>query len=417
MITRKKRLAVVQIGARMHYAIPRILSNGNNLSIFITDTYMGNKRYVRPIVGIISKFVPVRIIQRLRGRYDSGIPSSKVRSSDLYGVFFSIHRALVTQSPERDKMLVALSRRLANIFGKVDLAEVWGVWGFNGASIESFRLAQKEGKICILEQTILPKSLERELLAQENSKWRGWAAFAVQSGSRSVLENREAQEWTLADAIVCGSSFVRDGLVRCGVEASKIHVVPYGVEASRYTPKLRSFETERRKLRVLFVGEVGLRKGAPYLLSAAKEIGSDKIEVRFAGKVSLSREILLKFRDCATFLGHIPRDNLACQYEWADVFVLPSIVEGSATVTYEAVLSGLPVITTPNSGSLTKDGITGKLIEAGSVSSLVDALRDYISTPNLVETHSKQAIQMQYEANFERYESDLLCLITSLSSN
>lgn len=66
-------------------------------------------------------------------------------------------------------------------------------------------------------------------------------------------------------------------------------------------------------------------------------------------------------RDCE-LVGAVPRQEIAKQYAWADVFVLPSICEGSATVCYEALASGLPVITTPNSGSVVRDGLDGFIV-------------------------------------------------------
>jgi glycosyltransferase involved in cell wall biosynthesis len=44
--------------------------------------------------------------------------------------------------------------------------------------------------------------------------------------------------------------------------------------------------------------------------------------------------------------------------------VFPSIEEGSALVTYEALASGLPVVATPNAGSVVQDGVQGFIVEA-----------------------------------------------------
>ena len=57
--------------------------------------------------------------------------------------------------------------------------------------------------------------------------------------------------------------------------------------------------------------------------------------------------------------GPVPRSVVAEHYAWADVFLLPSVCEGSATATYEAIASGIPVICTPNAGSVIEDGRQG----------------------------------------------------------
>ena len=50
------------------------------------------------------------------------------------------------------------------------------------------------------------------------------------------------------------------------------------------------------------------------------------------------------------------------QYLTADIFVLPSLVEGMAIAHLEAMAFGLPVITTPNCGSVISDSREGFII-------------------------------------------------------
>jgi starch synthase len=54
--------------------------------------------------------------------------------------------------------------------------------------------------------------------------------------------------------------------------------------------------------------------------------------------------------------------------------VLPSLHEGSALVTYEALASGLPVIATPQTGSVVRDGVEGFLVPAGQIEPLAERL-------------------------------------------
>ncbi|MGY8954541.1 MAG: glycosyltransferase, partial [Flavobacteriales bacterium] len=57
--------------------------------------------------------------------------------------------------------------------------------------------------------------------------------------------------------------------------------------------------------------------------------------------------------------GPLSRSHVQEYYMNADVFVLPSLCEGSATVIYEAMSFGLPIITTNNSGSIIENGNEG----------------------------------------------------------
>src|SRR5262249_27834906 len=52
----------------------------------------------------------------------------------------------------------------------------------------------------------------------------------------------------------------------------------------------------------------------------------------------------------------------------------PSLHEGSALVTYEALASGLPVITTENAGSVVRDGVDGFVVPIRDVTALQEKI-------------------------------------------
>ena len=64
----------------------------------------------------------------------------------------------------------------------------------------------------------------------------------------------------------------------------------------------------------------------------------------------------------------------ATAYQQADIFVLPSIEEGSALVTYEAMACGLPVVTTPNAGSVVRDGVEGFIVSIRDPDALAERI-------------------------------------------
>jgi glycosyltransferase involved in cell wall biosynthesis len=229
----------------------------------------------------------------------------------------------------------------------------------------------------VLEQTSAPKRLARGLLAEELRRWPGWQPCLPLPPEPDPLALREEQEWALADRIVAGSRFVVEGIQAAGGPAGRALVVPCGVDADRFAPgRGAPSEGGRRRLRVLFAGEVGLWKGAPYLLEALRRLGPDGVEARFAGQVALARAKLAPYREVAAFLGPVPRSEMPELYRWADVLVLPSLSEGSATVIYEALAAGVYVIATPNAGSvLSGTSAFGEIVPVRSIEAIADALR------------------------------------------
>jgi glycosyltransferase involved in cell wall biosynthesis len=72
--------------------------------------------------------------------------------------------------------------------------------------------------------------------------------------------------------------------------------------------------------------------------------------------------------------GPVPRAEMAAQLAWADVFLLPSMCEGSAIAVYEALAARLPVVCTPNTGSVVRDGVEGFIVATRDVDAIVERL-------------------------------------------
>lgn len=210
-----------------------------------------------------------------------------------------------------------------------------------------------------------------------------------------------------------GSDFVRTGLETCGVPARKIRAVPYGVDVARFGTTEPRTRTDGAPLRALFAEEAGLRTGVPDLPHALAELGSNAVQARFPGTVALAPEHLARFSGVATFLAPVPRPQMPALFQWADVFVLPSIVEGSATVTYEALLSGVPVITTPNAGSIVEDGVNRFVVPIRDHRALADAIGRYTQDRDLLARHRAACVEGRERAGLERYKAGLVAAIHS----
>ena len=139
-------------------------------------------------------------------------------------------------------------------------------------------------------------------------------------------------------------------------------------------------------VRLLFVGQVGRRKGVLDLLAALRRlrdqghdvtltvVGPDQLPGELDAARARAAELTLG--EAATFAGPLHGEALYAQFEAHDVFVLPSYNEGIPAVLYEAGTFELPVVTTPVGaiGDLVRDGENGLLIEPGDVDALTAAL-------------------------------------------
>jgi glycosyltransferase involved in cell wall biosynthesis len=141
---------------------------------------------------------------------------------------------------------------------------------------------------------------------------------------------------------------------------------------------------------------VGLRKGLPYVLAAARELGA-AAQFRAVGAIGVSETARLELAGEIELVGAVPRSELAAHYRWADVFLLPSIVEGSAGVVQEAMSAGLPIVTTPNAGSVVRDGVEGFVVPIRDTPAICERLTRLSESADLVGVMSAQAHERMQE--------------------
>jgi hypothetical protein len=371
------RVAIAHLGARKHYQEPILFYQWDVLERFYTDFYIADN----PIAQVLrSPAIYQRIpnaIKKALDRYDAALNQAPITHYPKFGVEY-IQQLRKTSPQDACRVFNWAGKEFCRHIIRSGLGQANTVYGFPSASLELFEYAKRQGLRCILDQVIAERALAYQLQVEEEERWSGWSLlpFAIGAAEKEFID-REHQEQNLADQIICGSEFVKDTLIARGIDANKISVVALGrakatlaEECNRPTPQQRG-----DGLRILFAGTVGLRKGVPYLLEALRSLqGKIPFECKIAGTSEIAPDKLAQYRDVADFLGRVPRSQMNELYQWADVFVLPSICEGSAMVTYEALLSGLPVITTYNAGSLVRDGIDGYIVKIRDVEAIRDRL-------------------------------------------
>jgi glycosyltransferase involved in cell wall biosynthesis len=255
-----------------------------------------------------------------------------------------------------------------------------------------------------MEQTIACAEVEDQLIEAEEREFPEWELPRAKDPFRSAFSQREQNEWQKADVILCGSEFVRESIRLVGGPVERCRIVPYGL---RLPPSAKSRDVSHKPLRVLVVGSVGLRKGAPYVFAAAQALRG-RADFRVAGQFDVTPYAQKLLSESVTLLGPVPRSEVHRQFEWADVFLLPTLCEGSATVCYEALSHGLPVITTPNAGSVVRDGDDGFIIPIRDAAAIVERIERLINDDDLLATMSQNALARAAEYTLEKYGERLL---------
>jgi glycosyltransferase involved in cell wall biosynthesis len=203
---------------------------------------------------------------------------------------------------------------------------------------------------------------------------------------------KECAEYEAADAVLVPSAFARRSFVEHGMAAEKLHSIPLGVDTANY----KKCAPRDGRFRILFVGQLSVRKGLHYLLQAFKRADLKDATLVLVGAEQPETKALLARYPVSSIeiTGPLSRSEVATQMSRASVFVLPTIEDGFGLVMSEALACGCPVIATENTGApdLYADGVEGCIVPARDSDALAQSLIRLYRDPELRESMSQKAV-------------------------
>lgn len=209
------------------------------------------------------------------------------------------------------------------------------------------------------------------------------------------------KELQLSDYILCPSRFVINSAKANNIPEKSLIYLPYGVDAK--IPTINKMNKKKDKFRVLYVGRVTLMKGLHYLIEAFKRIKIKNIELIIVGKLSNDSKYLPSLSKNIKFFSWMPPDRLQMFYNSADIFIIPSLIEGSSRVGFEAMAAGLPTIATDRCGIPIKDGSNGLIIPACNTKAIEDSVVKLYENNQLRQTVGYNAKLTMSEYTWRRY--------------
>lgn len=286
--------------------------------------------------------------------------------------------------------------------------KVNAVYAYEDGALETFKQAKKLSLMCVYDLPIAYWETGRRLMLEEADRmpaWSGTLGGGIQD-SEAKLE-RKTHELEMADIIVGPGKFVMDSIPAWAADKQTI-MAPFGspVLSPGSTPyKLSNSQSNRRQVRILFVGSMGQRKGLGDLFAAVKLLNHPDLELVVMGSllapIEFYRAQLGGFR---YELGR-PHDQVLALMASCDVFCLPSIVEGRALVMQEAMSQGLPLIITPNTGGadLVIEGRTGFIVPIRSPEAIAEKLAWFLDNRSKIPEMGRNAQAHASTYTWDRY--------------
>lgn len=365
-----------------------------------------------------------------RSAYCSELPDAMVYSFPIRSLLWKWRvRRLAAQGRSHEAYLQTDSA-FASAVARLKLPPHDVFFGYSYASLEMLVAEKQRGVLTVLDQ-IDPGPIEFRLVAEEMARHPELAGPPAPFPAAYYERNR--REWELADVIVVNSEWSREALISEGVNPDKIEVLPLAYEVNAEKLKPETLKTESRKqktdfsisdfsvsafspLRVLWLGQVNVRKGIHYLMEAARLLEREKIHFDVVGPINILPGAVKAAPANMTFHGPVSRDRTAEWYRQSDVFVLPTLSDGFALTQLEAMAHGLPVIATPNCGEVVTDGVDGFIVPPRDAVALAKAIHRFLAEPELLKSQRIAALKKSGQFTLDKLGERLAALEARLKT-
>jgi glycosyltransferase involved in cell wall biosynthesis len=184
------------------------------------------------------------------------------------------------------------------------------------------------------------------------------------SGTQHLMYQLYAPFLAHYDSTIVFSQIQRDILVKLGVPEERVAVIPNGVDAVKYSPGPSGLKSELKADRIfVYQGRIAPEKNVESLLKAWKQCNfgpGNILAIVGDGPLAASLQLSYGEDDGIVWLGFVAEEERRIEIlRGADVFILPSLVEGLSLSLLEAMATGLACLATDA-------GADGEALEGGA---------------------------------------------------
>jgi len=277
-----------------------------------------------------------------------------------------------------------------------------GVYASDTCALEVFEAAKARGIRRIFDLATGHYRAALKIAEEERELRPEWASTLAGMHDSEEKFARKDRELELADAILVASSFTARTLETFpGRISAPVYRVGYGAP-----PVGEQRQPTRRAdpLRVLFVGQMGQRKGLGYLLDAVDQLTVPAM-LTLLGRTLAKPPVLEKTLNRHRWIASAPHAEVLRLMRESDVLVFPTLFDGFGLVMLEAMAQGTVVIATPNCAApdFLIDGSDGYIVPIRSAEAIAARLTELAEDRDLLGAMSEAARQTAARCSWEAY--------------
>lgn len=180
--------------------------------------------------------------------------------------------------------------------------------------------------------------------------------------------------------------------------------------------KFEGSDITKRKINLLFVGQLEMFKGILFLINALKKVKPQNWQLLIIGSGGAEDNIKeLIGRDSQfSLIGHVEQEKLSDYYRQADLTIIPSLCyENSPKVIDESLVANVPVIAADIGGvsEIVKDDYNGFTFAPGNEKNLIEVLEHFLNHPENIEKLKKNCFVSVRNSSAPSYVKQLLKLL------
>lgn len=375
---------VCQIGAREHYAIPRALEHSGQDILVYTDFWAGKETFLP---------IPEKLCQRFCQEVnDEHVVSWNMSFLFLELSFRFLGKKRWAATIERNKWFaMKVSQHLEKALARTSSPPV--VFAYSYAAREIFTVARSFGCPTVLGQ-IDPGPVEMRLVERLYQE----AGVPFDDQPPEEYWNSWRVECDLADIVMVNSKWSFSALEQEGVPAYKMVEVPLAYERQGEVPGvslLPDVFSIERPLRILFLGQINLRKGILELAQAIELMEGLPVVWTIVGDGEEWLVEKLNKLPQTTVTGGVSRGGVGRYYTSSDVFILPTHSDGYALTQLEAASYGLPIIASRFCGEVVAHGENGLVLEDVTAVAIVKAVSQLLDVPGKLAALQKNMLEYE----------------------
>ena len=274
---------------------------------------------------------------------------------------------------------------------KNDVIHLWEM------SPKIIKYLNNKGCKIILDVPIAPHIYRQEIENQLHPKFS--------SNQNKVILESEKFCFNNVDLIIAPSLFVKNEILKYGISESKLKVIPFGVTVDNFKKK---FNLNKKGIDFCLAGVLNDRKGLSFLLKAW-EIGDfSEDRLHLCGKITpeiKSQIDLISNNKNIITPGFIDTSEY---FKNCDVYVFPSLMEGSSKSIYEAMNRSMPIICTNESGSIIEDGEHGFIIKKMNYNDILVKMSIFKNNKKLIEKMGSKSKLHVSKFSWQNYATNVI---------